>query len=213
MYKTNLEQFERKKIASIPYDILENKFNEHKHKRPELKETWRNFRGHGLGWYLELVIWVIRGNGTGIYTEENPDFCLVSVETIHHNNGGHSPFDFDDKSDAKYSTARRHGKNLYEIKVESVKNKSGLRMMAITPIGEVYYFCIPNSALWKYVNGKYMQRSGVDIPFFPDWRPKPGAKRGGPNWWQYRVDSIEDIATHEFPDISEHGGQLENFFE
>ena len=40
MYKTNLEQFERKKIASIPYDILENKFNEHKHKRPELKESF-----------------------------------------------------------------------------------------------------------------------------------------------------------------------------
>lgn len=99
-------------------------------------------------------------------------------------------FDLSDGSDAKYVTARKHGKR-YSAGITGTKNKTGLiRAQAYEPMNKKFYwFCFPND-IYKQIKNE------IEIPFTMTGDPARICtnKQLNLNWWKYEVGSFSEMA-------------------
>ena len=97
--------------------------------------------------------------------------------------------DFDDNTDAKFTTVRDHGGSspLSDANV-STKNKIGdLRVLVYEPKSEKFYFFIVPYDAHKSVQGE------LEIPFNLDGTPKRSSRKGMNKWWDCEVDTFEEL--------------------
>ena len=98
-------------------------------------------------------------------------------------------------SDAKISSVRTHGYGrAYSAPVTNIHGKKGCLRVQVyeRKLNQFYYFVFPRRT---YSN--IPKSSNIDIPFNLDGTPRT-RNRSRVNWWNYRVDTFEEMTLKDY---------------
>ena len=137
-----------------------------KYRDDSLTLTERELRALPYEDLFELAIAVVNKN--------------LTIESYSATNKG---FDYSDKSDAKCSIARKHGKGnfIIDASVTGITAKVGTLRVLVNAFGDFYTFVFPKSS---YEHLTY----SIEIPFKNYNKPSRSNE-----WWKYEVNNFEEM--------------------
>ncbi len=96
--------------------------------------------------------------------------------------------DFDDDTDAKFTTVREHG-GQYDANVNKENKIGDLRVLVYEPKSEKFYFFVVPFDIHETVQREF------EIPFNFDGTPKRSSRKGMNKYWNCEVDTFEELCS------------------